>query len=239
MSFLDAVERFDAVVELLSAAQNDDDDATVIMCMVPEVQALIALFSLEPPEDWTLMKVAEIGHARLIKTSMLSLEPAQQQQVVWLVARQSLVYGHLAISQWLHTAFQLTSDDVRANTNCALRLTCSEDHLDVVKYLHAEFQLTSDDARTNDNLVLREVCRRGHLGILQYLRTGFQLTSDDARACNNLALYWACEFNHIDILKYLHSDFQLTKKDARSNFALKAARRHRHVYVIKYLCSEF
>jgi hypothetical protein len=69
MLISDAIDRFDAVYCCLAA----DDAATHVI--VPEVQALVALYSLDMPKGQTLENLlivaAEVGHTHLIKTGML------------------------------------------------------------------------------------------------------------------------------------------------------------------------
>jgi hypothetical protein len=179
MSIPKAIDRFDAVCHTLAAY----DDASPTRQMVLEVQALVSLYSLDIPEGQTLTDLitvaAETGHMYLIKTGMLWLDSATQQQVKWKVAKASLVYGHLSIAKWLHASFHLSAADVRSDNNSALRCACVKGHLAVVQYLHTAFQLTSEDVRAGDNYALRCAYKRGHSIVVQYLRTTFQLTIEN------------------------------------------------------------
>jgi ankyrin repeat protein len=208
MSRPDALDRFDAVCHHLSVDDTDTRD------MVPEVQALAALYSLDMTKDQNLesllVAAAESGHTHLVKTGMLSLDFARQQQIKWAVAQASLRYGHLSLAKWLHASFHLSAADVRSNNNSILRGVCFYGHLAVVQYLHITFQLTRDDARANDNYALRWACSNGHVTVLEYLHVAFQLMREDVRAFNNYALRWACRNGHIAVIEYLHTAFQLT-----------------------------
>jgi hypothetical protein len=94
MSLSDAVDRFEAVCFRLAA----NDAAT--RHMVPEIQALAALYSLDMPKDKTLesllIEAARTERTQLVKTGVLSLDPIMQQQVKWEVAAASFRCGHLS-----------------------------------------------------------------------------------------------------------------------------------------------
>jgi hypothetical protein len=210
MSMSEAIVRFDAVCCILAA-----EDATTRQ-MVPEVQALVALYAIDMLEKQTfkdLLKGASaIGHTHLVKTGMLSLEPAMQQQVKWTVTKESLRHGHLSLAQWLHASFHLSAADVRSHNNSLLRDACYNGHLAVLQYLHTAFQLTSEDARSHHNYALRWACYHGHLEVVQYLRTAFHLTSEDARANDNHAMRWAHRHRNFAVTQYLIIAFQLTRR---------------------------
>jgi hypothetical protein len=239
MSTRDAVERFDSVCDMLAT------DNVATRQMVPEVLALVALYSLDIAVKHTieslLATAGTIGHTRLVKTGMLSLDPIMQQQVKWAVAKASLRHEHLSLAQWLHDSFHLSAADVRSNENSVLQLACFRGCLGVVQYLHTTFQLTIEDARANNNNALRWACNNGNLAVVQYLHTGFQLTSEDTRACNNVALLWACSNGHLGVVQYLHTAFELTREDARAcnNYALQWACRNGHLTVVQYLHTAF
>jgi hypothetical protein len=239
MSLLDVVERFNIVCRALSV------NNTITQHMVPEVQALAALYSLDMPRHQTLLsltiKAAENWHTHLVKTIMLSFDCAMQQQVKWTVAKASLRGDHLSIAKWLHASFHLSAVDVRSNNNSALRKACSNGYLGVLQYLHITFHLTSDDARASNNHALTSSCYYGYLDVVRYLHTSFQLTSDDARTNNNQALLWACENGHFAVVQYLHIEFKLTIEDTRTyhNYALRWACLNGHLAVIQYLHTAF
>jgi hypothetical protein len=226
---------FDAVCHLLAT----DDAGT--RNMVPEVQALVALYSLDISTHQTieslLITVAELGHVRMIKTGMLALDSAMQQQVKWEVAKTSLIHGHLSIAQWLHASFHLSAADVRSNNTIVLRQACINGHLAVLQHLHTEFQLTREDARTYNNDALIWACAYGHYNVVHYLHTAFQLTSEDARTDNNRALRFVCSRGHLAVLQYLHTAFQLTIEDmqANNNEALRVASSNGHCKLVEYL----
>jgi hypothetical protein len=238
MSISKAMERFDAVCCILAA-----EDATTRQ-MVPEVQALVALYAIDMSEAQTfedlLSDAAAIGHTRLVKTGMLSLDPAMQQQVKWAAAETSLCHGHLSLAQWLHASFHLSAADVRSNNNRAVQSVCENGHLGVLQYMHTAFQLTREDARSHNNYALRWACYHGNLAVVQYLHTAFELTREDARTSDNFALRWACHMGHFDVIEYLHTAFQLTSDDARtcSNDELRWACENGHIGVARHLCTQ-
>jgi ankyrin repeat protein len=107
----------------------------------------------------------------------------------------------------------LTTDDARANSNCALKWVCRNGHLEVAQWLTERFWLTVDDARANNNDALRWACENEHLGVAQWLTERFWLTVDDARTNNNSALRWACFHGHLEVVRWLEDKFGITRTE--------------------------
>ena len=55
-------------------------------------------------------------------------------------------FGQLNVLKWLHSMFNITLEEVRANNNEASCVTCIHNHLDMTKWLYTTFNLTTEDA---------------------------------------------------------------------------------------------
>ena len=95
---------------------------------------------------------------------------------------EAILWGRLEMCQWLHATFGLTSADVRAQDNWALRSAAQYGYLGVCSWLHATFALTPADARAWDNWALRGAAENGHLAVCRWLHATYSLTPADARA---------------------------------------------------------
>jgi hypothetical protein len=63
-------------------------------------------------------------------------------------------HGSLDIAKWLHTIFELTTEDIRASNNLALSLASGNGHFLVVNWLRTTFALTDEDASSVGTLTL-------------------------------------------------------------------------------------
>lgn len=84
---------------------------------------------------------------------------------LWRVCRA----GHLSVLEWMFDALALTTTDVRARENLALRLACKNGHLAVAQLLHRKARLTAIDARSGETSALCEAQAEGHADVAKWL----------------------------------------------------------------------
>jgi ankyrin repeat protein len=91
--------------------------------------------------------------------------------------------GHTEVVKLLLGQFldgsSLTTDDLRAGRDAALRYACLNGHTEVVKILLGH-GLTADDVKTDFIMVLERICERGFIDIIVELLAA--LTDYDATA---------------------------------------------------------
>ena len=190
---------------------------------------------------FSFLKNNDIKHS--IWSSMTAGVNGKDDKIEILYVWRKLIYtcNNVKLLQIFQKYFNITADNVRADNNRALLVTCSNGHLEVLKYLHIQFGLTTADARDDHIPALTISCENGHLEVVEYLHKAFKLDADDARFNLNEALRIACKYGHLLVVKYLHIKFGLDDNDARAinNCALRWACRESHWDIIDYLHEDF
>jgi hypothetical protein len=156
--------------------------------------------------------------------------------------RGSCENGHLAVAQWLVSAFNLTANDARAGRNRALRYSCMNGHLAVAQWLVSTFNLTADDAQALGNYPFVYTCMHGHMAVVQWLATLLNFTADNAREVVRYALGCSCENGHLAVAQWLASTFSLTAADVRAdcnNHSLRWSCEKGRLAVAQWLVSTF
>lgn len=77
--------------------------------------------------------------------------------------------GHIDILRFLKSQYGLTTEDARANENCALKRAATNGHLGVVQFLHTDFGLSAEDVLDEyGSLTSALYWASKHLEILSY-----------------------------------------------------------------------
>lgn len=192
------------------------------------LQQLHAAYSFTPSE---VMRWRLILHARDSETVQWLVEQFGLHRRIDEVLCGACARGSLKFAQWLVEHFGITTSNIRAKKNFALRKACANGHLHVAMWLVSHFHLTVRDIRVQHCYGLRYACENGHLAMAQWLADQFHLTANDASQRDDDALVSACRYGHLEVAQWLVARFGIVGDTS----AVKQACAKGHLHVVQWL----
>ena len=130
---------------------------------------------------------------------------------------QTACAGRLDFAQWLYATFGLTADDVRADSNLALRNACAGGHLVFAQWLHATFgpAFRGTPADVNADELMSIACALGYLDIVQWIYETFTLVASK-RAKLAMVLVHACGNGHLSVAQWICTTYGFTADDEKA-----------------------
>lgn len=127
--------------------------------------------------------------------------------------------GHLAIAQWLHETFELTTDLGEEPSEgedpkyiSIFRIACANGRLRIARWLYTTFGMTATDITADYNSAFINACSNGHLAVAQWLYTMARITQE---AANGFALHYSQRYGYIETLQWLCYTFKRPYPDKR------------------------
>lgn len=123
--------------------------------------------------------------------------------------------------------------NLRANHECAFRLSCKNGHLHIAQWL---WNVSKEKIKieTYHYFAFRKACKNGHLNTALWIR---QIGGADAVVENSYSFRKACSRGHLILAKWIFQTFRNIKIHDQNFYAFRFAAINGHFNVVKWLFS--